>query len=135
MTTLEVQMIYLKTLVSIEEDGLLVPAVESTMAHGSGLHVLTAWNPGVARPTRADNDAANERLRVDLVERGLLPIRAIGADPDSDHFEESWAVGGLHDDEARLIGATYGQVAVFRIANGAQTVFACSEDWSQSRPL
>jgi hypothetical protein len=99
------------------------------------MHVITAWNPGDDRPTHDENDAANERLRVDLVKRGLNPVRARGADPDSDHFEESWAVVGLDDDEARMIGATFGQVAVFRITNGVQTVLACSEDWSQSRPL
>lgn len=135
MTPLELQMTYLKTLVSIEEFGSLVPTAESSMARDSVVHVVTAWNPGEDRPTRDENNAANERLKVKLVEKGLLPVRAVGADPDSEHFEESWAVIGLDDDEARMIGAAFGQVAVFRIANGIQTVLACREDWSQSRPL
>lgn len=135
MTPLELQLIYLNTLVSIEESGSFFPVDESPMARGSFVHVLTAWNPGDDRPTRADNDAANERLRVQLIERGLVPVMAIGADPDSDHFEESWAVIGLDDNEARAIGAAFGQVAVFRIADGMQTVLACTEGWSVSRTL
>ena len=59
----------------------------------------------------------------------------MGADPDSDHAEASWAVVGLDDHEARAIGASFGQVAVFRISDGMQTVLACSEDWTLSRRL
>ncbi len=135
VTPLELQRIYLKTLVSIEDFGSLVPIGESSMARGSVVHVLTAWNPGDDRPSRADNDAANEELRAQLVEKGLAPVRAIGADPDSDHFEESWAVVGLDENEARAIGASFGQVAVFRIADGMQTALACTEGWSVSRTL
>lgn len=135
VTPIELQMIYLKTLVSIEEFGSIVLISESSMARGSVVHVVTAWNPGDYRPTRADNDAADERLRVELVARGLVPVRAIGADPDSDHFEESWAVVGLDDNEAREIGVALGQVAVFRISDGIQTVLACTEGWSVSRTL
>lgn len=105
------------------------------MVTESVVHVLTAWNPGDDRPSREVNDAANERLRALLVERGLEPRRAVGADPDSDHFEESWAVVGLDDDAARAIGASFGQVAVFRLSGSVQTVLACTEDWSVSRAL
>lgn len=126
---------YLKTIVSIEEGDVLVPVDRVSLSLEPRVHVITAWNPGDDRPTRAENNAANERLRVDLVKRGLNPMRAIGADPDSDHFEESWAVVGLSDESARAIGAAYGQVAVFRLANDIQTVMACTEDWTLSRPL
>lgn len=135
VTPIELQNLYLKTLVSIEESGRMTPACSAAMSIGSIVHVITAWNPGDARPTRAENDEANVRLHVELVARNLVPVRAVGADPNSDHFEESWAVVGLSDDEARAIGATYGQVAVFRLENGIQTVLACTEDWSLSRPL
>jgi len=98
------------------------------------VHVLTAWNPGDERPSREENDDANERLLIELVSRGLNPCRAVGADPDSEHAEESWAVHGLSDDEARAIGAAFGQVAVFRLTATDQTVLACFEDWVVSRP-
>lgn len=127
--------LYLKTLVSIDEEGVLVPARSSSLVRGSRVHVITAWNPGDERPSRSENDASNFALQQLLVERGLHPRRAVGADPDSEHAEESWAVVGLDDHEARTIGASFGQVAVFRIADGVQTVLACTEDWSLSRPL
>jgi hypothetical protein len=127
--------IYVRTLVSIEQNGVLVPIGEANVIRGSSWYVITAWNPGDARPTRQENDFASVRLREVLTARGLEPFHAVGADPDSDHFEESWAVTGLDDQEARAIGAEFGQVAVFRIADGIQTVLACTEDWSLSRPL
>lgn len=126
---------YLKTVVSVEHDGALVPADEARLLLGSVWHVITAWNPGEARPSRTENDAANELLRQVLTARCLQAVRAIGADPDSDHLEESWAVTGLDDHQARAIGAEFGQVAVFRIADGTQTVLACTDDWTLSRPL
>jgi hypothetical protein len=135
VTTPNLGDLYLRTLVSIEEDGQMIPAAESSMARNVVLYVLTAWNPGHERPTRDQNEGANRLLHHRLVERGLQPIRAVGADPNSGHFEESWAVIGLDDREARAIGAEFGQVAVFRIANGTQTVLACIENWSLSRPL
>jgi hypothetical protein len=127
--------IYVRTLVSIEQNGVLVPIGKANVIRGTSWYVITAWNPGDARPTRQENDVANERLREVLTLRGLEPFRAVGADPDSDHFEESWAVTGIDGHDARAIGAEFGQVAVFRIADGAQTVLACTEDWSLSRPL
>jgi hypothetical protein len=127
--------LYLKTEVSVEVDGRLVPASTALASHGGPLHVITAWNPGEARPTREENEKVNSELRARLLAMGLHPLRALGADPDSDHAEESWAVIGLSDDQARVLGAEFGQVAVFRLAAGAQTVLACFENWERSRAL
>ena len=81
------------------------------------------------------NDEANRRLHAELVGRGCSPVPALGSDPDSSHAEESWAVSGLTDDAARAIGARFGQVAVFRIADGVQAVLACADTWEVSRRL
>jgi len=131
----ELAHLYLKTIVYFEEDGKMIPASESSVATTSKIHVITAWNPGDDRPNRKVNGEANERLRQKLRQRGCRPVRAIGADPDSDHLEESWAVTGLDDGEARAIGAEFGQVAIFRIAAGIQTVLACTAYFELSRPL
>jgi hypothetical protein len=98
-------------------------------------HVITAYNPGDARPDPSANEAADLHLHQELVAAGLAPVRALGSDPDSEHREPSWAVAGLTDVQARAIGATHGQVAVFRIARHEQTVLACTQDWRVSRPL
>ncbi|MFM8973701.1 MAG: DUF3293 domain-containing protein [Actinomycetota bacterium] len=127
--------LYLATVVTIEEAGRLVPAAESALVRSGPVHVITAWNPGAERPSLADNRAADARLRAGLAARGLAPVRALGSDPASDHAEESWAVAGLDDDTARAVGAEFGQVAVFRLRDGVQTVLACTEAWTVSRPL
>ena len=100
-----------------------------------GCSVITAWNPGDQRPTDQTNRAANQELFEQLVTRGLEPVRAVGQDPDSSHAEESWAVSGTTDDIARELGAQFGQVAVFRITTGSQTVLACEEGWQESRSI
>ena len=136
MATPQIADLYLKTIVTIEHDGKLIPITDSPLLSGQdAVHVITAWNPGDERPTGEQNDAANSVLAEQLVERGLQPVRAVGTDPDSPHFEESWAVVGLSDDEARSIGATYGQVAVFKFVGNSQTVLACFDDWKKSRDL
>jgi len=126
--------LYVQTLISIEEDGKHIP-VERAQWSQETIHVITAWNPGTERRVQEANDKANERLHQDLVDRGLSPCRAVGKDPNSDYFEDSWAVIGLSDQEARDIGASFNQVAVFRVSDGEQTVIACTEDWCVSRLL
>ena len=130
----ELARLYVQTLIFLELDGNLMP-IEKTFLSSETIHVLTAWNPGTERLVQEENDKANERLHQDLVDRGLSPYRAMGKDPNSDYFEDSWAVIGLSDQEARDIGASFNQVAVFRVSDGEQTVIACTEDWCVSRLL
>ncbi len=120
---------------TVRVDGLWVDAGAYAETVGAPVHVLTAWNPGAARPSEAANRAANERLRAHLVDLGLEPVPALGADPDSAHAEESWAVVGLSDDAARCVGAAFDQVAVFRATASELAVLACSEDWVVRRAL
>lgn len=127
--------LYLNTRVSIEDGGSLVHAQEHPDVERGVVHVITACNPGDVRPTNEENGRANERLRLLLIDRRYRPMSALGADPDSGHREESWAVSGMIDAEACEIGAMFGQVAVFRIADGAQTVLICDKRWSRCRPL
>ena len=135
MTTRHWAPVYLATRVTVRVGDAWVDAGAYAAAQGVPVHVITAWNPGAARPPEAVNRAANERMRADLVDMGCDPVPAIGADPDSPHFEESWAVTGLTDDEARRVGAAYDQVAVFRRTANELAVLACSEDWVVRRAL
>ena len=81
--------LYLATHVTIEVDGTWHP---TQFAIGSlpHLHVITAWNPGNARPTRDANDCASRSLYEDLAALGSTPMPVMGRDPHSDHAEESW---------------------------------------------
>ncbi len=58
MSQRQLQKLYLKTVVSIEEDGLLVPASNSRCVAQGVVHVLTAWNPGDERPSREENEGS-----------------------------------------------------------------------------
>jgi hypothetical protein len=133
--TPELAYVYLRTSVSVEKEGRLESLLPTDVQGRDVAHVITAWNPGDERPDGESNAAADERLREELRHAGLAAVRARGADPSSAHFEDGWFVRGLSDDEARSIGADYGQVAIFRFSNALQTVMACAEEWSVSRSL
>ena len=128
----DIASLYLATIVTIDDHGASRSAHEVAARLGT-LHVLTAWNPGDERPAREVNRCANEALRADLAQRGLAPMRALGSDPNSPHAEESWAVAGFNDREARELGAKYRQVAVFRITAARQTVLGCFAEWEVGR--
>lgn len=88
------------------------------------VHILTAWNPGEERP-HAQNVAANERLRRDLVERGLDHAPAIGASPDGTWSEDGFAVSGLGHADAVALGAHYGQLAIYEVTGSSWAVVPC----------
>lgn len=127
--------VYLKARVTIRQGDAWIDAGAYAASAGAPVHVLTAWNPGAARPSEAANRAANERLRAHLMDLECDPVPALGADPDSPHAEESWAVVGLSDDAARAVGAAFDQVAVFRVTVGELAVLACRDDWVVRRAL
>lgn len=126
---------YLKTRVTVFEEGAWVEAHHSRLlAHGP-FHVLTAWNPLDARCSEAENRAADERMRVRIEALGRTPWRSVGHDPDSPHHEEGWAVSGLDDASALRLGAEFDQHAIFRITATTQEVIASDDTWRVSRPL
>lgn len=127
--------IYAQAVVTICDGDAWVDAGAIAASQGGVLHVITAWNPGAARPTETANRIANARLYTHLVDFGCDPVPALGADPDSLHAEESWAVTGLSDEDARRIGATFDQVAVFRVTATELVVLACREAWVVRRDL
>jgi hypothetical protein len=53
--------LYVATIVRVEVDGRWMSARDAAGVLGV-FHVITAWNPGEARPSRTENDAANAQL-------------------------------------------------------------------------
>jgi hypothetical protein len=107
----------------------------------AAVHVLTAWDPGAARPDEEDNRAQQAALEAEL--EALGPGRlwdAVGVDPASGHREEGVAVSGLPLDAVLDLGARYGQDAIFEWTPAAWAVVACRGDrrvdlgWSVSSP-
>jgi hypothetical protein len=104
------------------------------------VHILTAWDPGDARPGEEANRANQTALEAEL--GALGPDGrwdAVGADPRSGHREEGAAVRGLTLDAVLEIGARFGQDAIFEWTPHVWAVVACRDDrrvefgWTASR--
>jgi hypothetical protein len=90
--------------------------------------VLTAWDPGDARPGETVNRARQAALEADLraLTSELWP--ATGVDPVSGHAEEGVLVGGMSEADARAAGARYGQDAIFRWTPSEWCIVACRDE-------
>jgi Family of unknown function (DUF6308)/Protein of unknown function (DUF3293) len=122
---------YLPTDVSVEVGSERVPAMEYAEMNRLTLHVITAWNPPNVPRTENENNKANDLLRSEIESRGFEAINARGSDPSSPYFKESWAVVGLNEEEAILLGRKFEQAAIFRVTRNRQTVLGCDEKrWS-----
>lgn len=124
---------YEQTAVRFDEPaggGRVIPLVD-----GSGyerpplgaLHVVTAMQPDTD-PGSPDNAARMAVLDQELSAEGIRSIQAVGASFDGHHAEESRAVFGLSDDEARQLGLRFGQVAVFAWRGPRWSLLACATD-------
>ena len=91
------------------------------------LHVITAVQP----QSEPDSDESMARIGVldrELKAAGICSIRAVGASFDGKHREESRAVLGLDDAQARRIGRRFGQVAVFSWTGPRWSLLATARD-------
>lgn len=91
----------------------------------SPVHVLTAHNPGAARPGAAENLRRQVAFEAELAARGVTVIRAVASAEDGTHVEESAAVVGWDDDEALALARRFGQDAIFRWSPTAWAVVPC----------
>ena len=87
------------------------------------VHVLTAHDPGPVRLAPEENGRRQAALVASL--DGRERYRAVAGAEDGSHAEESVLVVGLTDAEARAIGATWGQDAVFRWTRDAWEIDPC----------
>ena len=88
--------------------------------------VMTAWNPGLVRPTLAENIAADVRLHAELERSGREVWRADGRAPDGTWLEEGWIIWDMPIDEGREVAAGYGQFAIYSYdARGNRVTIAC----------
>jgi len=104
------------------------------------VHVLTAWDPGLERPSAAEN-----RRRQAELEAVLRPLAggiwaAVGVDPVSGHREEGVAVLGVSEADALALGARYGQDAILAWTPLEWTIVGCTtgrrvaSGWTCTRP-
>lgn len=90
--------------------------------------VLTAWDPGGARPGLEPD--VNRRRQVAL-ETDLMALvdamwPALGVDPETGTSDEGVAVQGLSEAHVLGLGLRYGQDAVFAWTPGSWAILACS---------
>jgi Protein of unknown function (DUF3293) len=96
---------------------------------GATIHILTAWNPGPARPGVEENRRRQRRLEsdlADLAELGVPRWPARGVDPESGERDEGVAVAGLAEGAVLDVARRYGQDAVFAWSPAAWAVVACA---------
>lgn len=127
---------YLNTMVrfdTAEGGGVVHPLAESAgEPHPpfGPLHVVTAIQPDPepARVSCARMQVLDRYLHI----AGIRSIPAVGSSFTGDHSEDSRAVFGLTDDQARDLGAVFGQVAVFAWNGPSWSLLACATE-RQSR--
>jgi len=91
------------------------------------LHVITAIQPD-SEPGSDENTARMAVLDRELHDTGIRSIRAVGSSFDGTHSEDSRAVFGLDDAQARALGLRFGQVAVFAWSGPRWSLLACATD-------
>jgi hypothetical protein len=103
----------------------LDPSLECLTQRRSAI-VMTAYNPGTARPTYAENEAANQRMFDDLRSHGYDIWQADGFSADGTWREPGWLVWDMPVEAGIAIAAEYGQFAVYAYdVEGVRSVVAC----------
>lgn len=95
---------------------------------GRTIHVLTAHNPRGQHADARTNDHAHHQLLHHVQAAGHQPLAAAGADPTWTHVEESIAILGMTDADARALGHRFGQDAIFAWTPTHWTVTSCTDD-------
>ena len=93
--------------------------------------IITAYATTGEQWTDARNQEADQRLHADLLQRGCVPVRVTGFDPQSGHAEPGWAVE-LPLAQALEVGRTYLQDAIFVVQGDTLLVAQCNAPWTQS---
>ena len=126
---------YETTIVSIEhpDEGWTDPALVA-LDRRQGAVVMTAWNPGFARPDVAENIRVNERLRAELEELGYVVWRADGRAPDGSEHEPGWIVWGMAVDQGLAVAARHGQFAIYVYDDGGRRETRVTQVSSSVRP-
>ena len=92
------------------------------------VHILTAWDPGEARPGISENRRRQASLEDEVRRLADAMWGAVGVDPENGYREEGIAVLGLSEADARTLGSAYRQDAVFQWTRDEWAIVACEGD-------
>jgi len=105
--------------------GWVDPAL-ACVERGQAAAVMTAWNPGLARPAEQVNRRRNEELLARLQGTGLEIWRADGFDPQGGMTEEGFLVWSMSTSDACRLARDFGQFAIYAYdCEGVRVVVAC----------
>lgn len=130
---------YLDTMVRIETPNLTATVHPAARASGANrpplgpLQVITAVQPE-SDPASTDKLARMFLLDKELRAAGLQFASAIGSSMYGTHSEQSRAVFGLDDTDARRLGERFGQVAVFGWRGPVCSLQVCVANDRRDRP-
>lgn len=96
------------------------------------VHVVTAWNPGSRRLSRAANDARHDRLVAELSTDEVAWVHARGCSPDGTWCEDGVALTGWTRQAACALARRHGQAAIFEVQD-EQVVVVAAEGPRTSR--
>ena len=100
--------------------------------------VITAHNPGGQTVSEEENAKEQERLERELKRRRWTWWRATAGDSSGEHLEASAAAVGVEESKVVMLGAEFGQDAIFVLTPVSRRVVGClstrdlSTGWSVS---
>ena len=116
---------YEKTVVEIYWDSRILSYQEYFNFTGEPFYMITAANPFSNELSNDENDALNERLKLELLSLNLEILPGIGRDSASAWFEKGWVVRGLPESDLIALAQKYEQNAIFRFDANGQHVISC----------
>ncbi|MDO8731060.1 MAG: DUF3293 domain-containing protein [Actinomycetota bacterium] len=101
------------------------PALFCALRGQAGL-VLTAWNPGFARPTLAINEAKNQQMLAAIQAKGFEIWPAECASPDGQFREPGFLVWAMPVELGARLAAEFEQLAIYAYSDdGERSIVAC----------
>lgn len=119
---------YESTLVTVVDpaSGEHLSEAEACRRRGETAVIITAWNPGFARPSADENRAADARLVADLARSGYEFWSAVGESPSGDFHEDGHIVWGMPESLGRELARAYGQFAIYHCdSRGHRVIVEC----------
>lgn len=101
------------------------PALECLTRRQTAI-VMTGYNPGTARPSWAENEAANARMLDVLRLRRYEVWQADGFSADGTWREPGWLAWGMPIEEGVSVAAQFDQLAIYAYdEEGVRSVVPC----------
>jgi len=116
---------YEKTVVEIYWDSRILNYQEYFNFTGEPFYMITAANPFSDELSSDENDALNEKLKLELLGLNLEIFPGIGRDTSSAWLEKGWIVRGLTESDLIALAQKYDQNAIFMFDASGQHVINC----------